>query len=235
MAQGGSAAYYRGAAGTNEATGQLRFFQLPTKGTMEWTYNLTHYPVNSSFAVFENGFGVASKVTGNSWGTGGTWTYASTLYPTVSPTELQTTVTDPASVRRVYYFSTPTSTSASGWIGWEYGLPFTARLSNGGKYLSSETFPASGSRIRSTWLTFTHDKLDAFGACRRLVQLQPAGQRSADEVRRRRLPATPIALSAISTASGTSATPPCRGTSTSRRRAPRRRSSTRRAAAMTSI
>ncbi|MGE0639228.1 MAG: RHS repeat-associated core domain-containing protein [Thermoanaerobaculia bacterium] len=159
MWQSGAPSYFTGSLNTNDPTGQLRRIVLPTKGTIEWTYGLTHYPVAGDWTQFENGFGVATKTTGNNWGTGGTWSYSSALYPATNSTELQTTVTTPANTSSVHYFSVPTTVSSSGWTGWEFGLPFTARFTSGGRNLSSETYSSTGALVRSQYVSFTHDKL----------------------------------------------------------------------------
>jgi RHS repeat-associated protein len=163
----GAPSYYTGSTpepicplGAAPPTGQLKTLTLPTKGAITWKYCPTHYPVAGDWTQFENGFGVASKTTTNTWGTGGTWTYGSVLFPGVNPTELQTTVVTPVNTSSVSYFSIPTAVSTLGWTGWEYGLPFTARVAqSGGKYLSSEAKNSLGTVVRSEWLTFAHDKL----------------------------------------------------------------------------
>jgi YD repeat-containing protein len=98
------------------------------------------------------------------------------VYAMLPPQEFQNTVTvtvpesgiDKTLEKTIYYFSVfPAYANATeygdGFIGVEYGLPFTRRASNGGRFLSSQTYSCSDGTcspatfVRTNYLLYDYD------------------------------------------------------------------------------
>lgn len=154
--------------------GVLKKVQLPTRGSIEWTYQEYTFPVRTPAPPSEphvdssTTLGVASKTVRNAadqcevWnGVGCTWTYSwANLPPTHSR---RTVVTMPTGDARVHYFNQTIALSTSTWHGWQYGLPIHNTTTSGaGYYLSQEIwdggFPG-GVKKRSIYLGYEHDRL----------------------------------------------------------------------------
>ena len=148
--------FYRMAAsdyGTQTATpcdsGMLRGMTLPTLGRIEWDYMEYVFPPPSSSRGFrQKSTGVARRRLKDAASqTVGEWSYATALtsdpnYP--YPQELVNTVVTPLGDKTVNYFSVSASSGGpSGWSVFDYGLPFTRYVTDGGsvtRYLSSRVY-----------------------------------------------------------------------------------------------
>jgi RHS repeat-associated protein len=142
------------------ASGAIRGLRLPTLGRLEWTYQAYAFPAWSGGPKpYRNRVaGVATRRLVNaSGGVEGAWTYAtsSTGHGTELPPtgHVINTVTDPLGHRTERYFSTLEDVD-------DYALAFT-RLAPGdgaGRFLSTITYNASGTQLRSTYVRYERDK-----------------------------------------------------------------------------
>lgn len=154
-----------------DVPGILRGIQLPTGGQIEYEFQEYDFPPGGQENTFDSSAGVKKRHLKKSDGTlVGTWTYKTTMVPQSGSTdpEMQTQVVYPTGDCSKHYFAGQYWLNVTGpdpYSGWEYGMPFVWRQSSGGRYLSSEVYSGStgmncsGTKLRSTYLRFDHDKL----------------------------------------------------------------------------
>lgn len=152
--------------------GVLRKVQLPTRGSIEWTYQTYDFPQRpgQSQIGLHRTLGVASKTVRNTaglcetWdGVGCAWTYSQeTVTPDVTR---RTLVTLPSGDTTAHYFDQKTTVTTSGWDGWQYGLPIHRGATSGaGYFLSREVYDGPvtpANRKRSIYVGFEYDQLPA--------------------------------------------------------------------------
>ncbi|GMU66392.1 MAG: hypothetical protein AMXMBFR36_26660 [Acidobacteriota bacterium] len=166
----------------DDLPGVIRKIRLPTRGQIEWDWQLYGYPVRDVQAreslVFGSSVGVKKKKLLEANGTGydvgsNEWTYTwervcgnggSPPCP-VPPWERKTVVRDPMGNDTVHYFDDNPNRVGSGWnaTGWEYGLPFkkTSAIDGQTRFLSRQIFdgPATGAPERSIYVAYDHSNL----------------------------------------------------------------------------
>jgi RHS repeat-associated protein len=157
--------------GIEDVPGILRGIQLPTGGQIAYEFQEVDFPPGGQQNTFDSAAGVEKRHLQDSQGTTlGTWTYKTTMVPQngSDDPEMQMEVIAPTGDCSKHYFAGQYWLNVTGpdpYSGWEYGMPFVWRESSGGSYLSSETWSGStgtscsGTKLRSTYLRFEHDKL----------------------------------------------------------------------------
>ncbi|HEY0780880.1 MAG TPA: hypothetical protein VGE98_00380, partial [Thermoanaerobaculia bacterium] len=143
-------------------SGSIQALNLPTLGRLEWTYQTYAFPIQSSkYLHRQQAPGVATRTEKDAVGAVlGTWTYATSLTPGNPGQELVNGVTDPLGNRTVRYFSVfPSGTPSGGWDAHEYSLPLThnAADATGQRFLSTQTYNAAGTLLRSTYVRYEWD------------------------------------------------------------------------------
>lgn len=151
--------------------GMLKGMTLPTLGRVEWDYLQYSFPTGSSprsFRQFSTGVG-ARRLKDASGSVLGQWSYSTALTVDASfsqPQELVNTVVTPLGDKEVRYFSVSTTFAATGWNIFEYGLPITRYVTDGGsptRYLSNRIYDCdSGGTVncqlkRTSFLTYDRD------------------------------------------------------------------------------
>jgi RHS repeat-associated protein len=150
--------------------GMLKGMALPTLGRIEWDYLQYSFPTSSSPRAFRQastGVG-ARRLKDAANNLIGQWTYSTALtadanFP--SPQELVNTVATPLGDKAVHRFSVSTTAATSGWTVFEYGLPLTHYVTDGGsftRYLSSQLYDCDLSGLncqlkRSSYVTYDRD------------------------------------------------------------------------------
>jgi PKD domain-containing protein len=167
----------------NCAGGSLTSADLPTKGRISWTYDKYLMPVNGCQEdPVANSAGVASRTLHDEKtapATDGTWNYVQTLteesdagwtcgsdrkrvYNYAPAEESITAVTDPEQNKSVYHFSVwPDFTTVGnprpdGASYYEYGLPFSHKVSAGDRLISTETYQGTALK-RQTYVKYEID------------------------------------------------------------------------------
>ena len=170
-------------SGCSLISGRVRTLTLPTLGSMEWTYGSYTYPFREAddFLPLPNRTrppvttGVATRTYKDRSGNAlASWSYEPQLeqqVPGSQPNEFKVIVTDPQGNTTHNYFSVDRDGNIydpDGWNAFDYGLPFSRNRTvtttdpvDGSKsvdlYLSTETFDASGTLHRSTWVRYEMD------------------------------------------------------------------------------
>lgn len=154
-------------SGIDDLPGSLRGLILPTGGKIAWTWQEYEFPPGDNSNPFNTSAGVASRrlIDPSGQSLGG-WTYRTTNLGVdgKNDPEMRTEVVYPTGDCSKHYFNARYTTSPQN--GWEYGLPFSYRSSEGGVFLSSETYTdhtaggaCGGTKLRSNYLRFRHDRL----------------------------------------------------------------------------
>ncbi|MGB5175315.1 MAG: RHS repeat-associated core domain-containing protein, partial [Thermoanaerobaculia bacterium] len=164
----GSPRYHDSVCGPPDKPGLLHGLTLPTQGQVEWEFQEYEFPSTGS-AYADTSAGVETRTTYLADGTvDGVWTYKTSLYPGSAPRdEVRTQVVYPTGDCTKHYFAVPKDLDPGTWRGWEYGLPFSWRTEDEGHYLSTEIWSSSsglscsGAKLRSTYVSFEHDKLSS--------------------------------------------------------------------------
>jgi RHS repeat-associated protein len=138
------------------SSGKLRGLTLPTLGRLEYTYQDYTLPAtNKIHRQFTSG--VDERRTLDAAGAPlGTWSYDTSLTGTSGNQELKNTATDPLGHRTERWFLALPGSH-------EYSLPFTHLAGDGaGRFLSSRTFNAAGTLLRTTFVLYESDQRPAF-------------------------------------------------------------------------
>lgn len=149
--------------------GLMKRLRLPTRGKVEWAYQLYHFPNDTKRSYFNTSPGVATRTLVDRDGsTLGTWTYLTDLnqMPGTSAEEseeLVNTVRAPNGDETKHYFSVyPRTVESNGWRLGDYGLPFTRQFSSNQKFLSTQAYEKvpSGALVlrRSTYVSYDIDE-----------------------------------------------------------------------------
>lgn len=152
-------------------SGMLKGMNLPTLGRIEWDYMEYVFPSASSTRGFrQRSTGVAKRrLKDASSQLIGEWTYGTALTPDpnyLHQQELVNSVVTPLGDKAVHYFSVSTlSSDPSGWSSFEYGLPLTRYVTDGGsltRYLSSRVYDCDPGAVncqlkRSNFVTYERD------------------------------------------------------------------------------
>jgi RHS repeat-associated protein len=136
------------------SSGAIRGLTLPTYGRLVWTYQDYVLP-NASGKIHRSWSpGVKTRTTVGY----GTWTYETSLTGTSPNLELKNTVIDPPLInppfghRTVRWFVTPPGS-------YQYSQPFNPNVTDGaGRFLSTQTFNAAGTLLRSTYVRYDADQ-----------------------------------------------------------------------------
>ncbi len=158
-------------AGIDDAPGSLTRLELPSDGVLRWTYQQYEFPPGHNWGPFNTSAGVATREAVNVDGSVlGSWSYVTRDFGGTKGQDPQVwtdVVALPEGDCTRHYFSAIDYVSPSQQKGWEYGLPFVRNVANGTKFLSSEVYPShnpttmlcSGTKLRTTYLSFRHDPL----------------------------------------------------------------------------
>lgn len=157
------------AAGIDDLPGTLQGVDLPTRGKLRWDYQRYEFPPGDNHSPFNTAAGVATRrMLFADDSEHGRWTYKTTSIARSDhdDAEMQTEVIYPTGDCTKHFFNARYWVTPSQGKGWEYGLPFTKLApQEGNKHLSTETWTSStgtacsGTKLRSTYLRFRHDKL----------------------------------------------------------------------------
>ena len=169
MKDGAQLLYVNTCSSANEdVSGLLTGLQVPTGGSISWTYQEYEYPPGEVNSPFNTSAGVAVRTLHEADGTAmGSWTYRTRQYGVSQGTdpEVHTEVVSPTGDCTYYYFNARYFVTPSEGRGWEYGLPFTLDASSGGKYLSYQNYASSsggacsGTLLRSKYVRYRKDRL----------------------------------------------------------------------------
>lgn len=172
LLDGATPAYYNLCEpGLDDVPGALQRINLPTGGSLRWTFQRFEFPPGDNTSVFNTAAGVASREMVEANGTvAGSWTYrtrnvgGSTKGGEGDPEMRLDVVALPEGDCTRHYFDSIYYQLPSQQKGWELGLPFTYTLSSGGKYLSTEAFSSNdgsglcaGTKLRSTYVRYRKD------------------------------------------------------------------------------
>lgn len=155
--------------------GVLKGITTPVLGRIEWTYGGYGFPTGSGEKPWRKiSAGVTSRTLRNHAGTAvGTWTYTPSLNPLPSPQQLAReavrTVITPLGDKTESFFSVALDDVYTDWTKFDYGLPFTRFVTDGGsQFLSTRTWDCDGGAVncvlkRSTYVAYERDEgfLDA--------------------------------------------------------------------------
>ncbi len=150
--------------------GVISGIRLPTDGEIEWELQEYNFPATEA-PYADSSAGVLTKTTYGADGTlEGVWRYKSSKIGTGGTRTMRTQVVYPTGDCTKHFFAASPTLVLNDWTGWEYGLPFTRITEEGGRYLSSEVWTSNngngscaGTKLRSTYLKFEHDKLPGVG------------------------------------------------------------------------
>jgi RHS repeat-associated protein len=153
--------------------GMLKGITLPTLGRIEWDYILYSFPTASTTRSFRQlSTGVGKRRLKDAGGAvTGEWAYSTALTSDSNfshAQELVNTMVTPLGDKTVNYFSVSTTYATTGWSIFEYGLPVTHYVSDGGtpaRFLSKRIYdcdpgspdPVNCQLKRSSFLTFEND------------------------------------------------------------------------------
>jgi YD repeat-containing protein len=147
--------------------GYMQELTLPTKARIGWSFGNYEKPVMSTWTTEPNTFTYATGVTERRFYKAGEfqpwakWTYENSIdgdrvqFSTNPPRQLTVKVTDPLQNVTLSYFSVEVANDGVSDPG-SYGMPFTRRRSEEGRFLSTEVL-SGGNVLRSTWLRYEHD------------------------------------------------------------------------------
>jgi RHS repeat-associated protein len=154
-------------------SGMLRGMNLPTLGRVEWDYMEYSFPQSSSTRLYrQKSTGVAKRRLLDAASPRtllGEWVYSTALTTDANyaqPQELVNTMVTPLGDKTVHYFSVSTTSSDPlGWSAFEYGLPLTHYVTDGGsltRYLSSRIYDCDAGAVncvlkRSNFVTYERD------------------------------------------------------------------------------
>ena len=157
--------------GIEDAPGFLTRVELPTLGSYEWEIQEYSFPPGEGNDPFNTNAGVLKKIVKDKAGqVVGEWRYKSTTVGkndsgTGDP-EKHTEVVTPTGECSKHFFNARYWLTPSQGKGWEYGLNFVRSEESNGKYLSSQVWTSStaggsctGTKLRSTYADYRHDKL----------------------------------------------------------------------------
>jgi hypothetical protein len=143
---------YHGAELSADWSGRIATMELPTRGSIEWTYQPYLFTVSGCLSslspIYRASVGVATRKLVDGGTVTGTWTY-SPVVRTESDSkkceqsgEMTNIVTTPLGDKTVYYFSVNTQSTGSGFNRSDYALPFTKSEadSTGSRYLSRQYY-----------------------------------------------------------------------------------------------
>ncbi|HWM95039.1 MAG TPA: RHS repeat-associated core domain-containing protein [Thermoanaerobaculia bacterium] len=148
--------------------GVLKAVTTPLLGRVEWGYGGYNFPVETEEKPWRNAsHGVTSRTLKDSAGTvAGTWTYTPSLNPVPGPFNLAReavrTVITPLGDKTESFFSVALDESG-GWSQFDYGLPFTRFVTDGGtRFLSTRTYDCDAGAVncvleRSSYVTYERD------------------------------------------------------------------------------
>ena len=147
--------------------GAIRGLRLPTLGRIEWTYQKYTFPTESGKPHRQLTAGVATRRRVDAaGGDQGTWTYQTSFGPPVQTSpftvyaELINKVTDPLGHWTEHYFSVYAGSNSAVWSVYDYSLPFSRNYPDGaGRYLSTRTYAAAGTLLRSSYVSYERDQL----------------------------------------------------------------------------
>ena len=148
---------------------------LPTLGSYAWTYRDYTFPgrviggpLGAGMLSLAKSTGVRRKQALNASGgcyaygeVGCEWTY--TPGSDWGNREQSTLVRYPTGDETRFYFDVHWRGDTATWDGWQYGLPFSTRLSDGGRFVSQEIYEgteAAGSFKRRIYLRYDRDRID---------------------------------------------------------------------------
>lgn len=152
--------------------GVLKAVTTPVLGRVEWGYGAYGFPTESDEKPWRNlSHGVYSRTLKNHSGVAvGTWTYTPSLNPIPGPNQLGReavrTVITPLGDKTESFFSVALDAAYSGWSQFDYGLPFTRNVTDGGtptRYLSTRAYDCDGAGAncvlkRSTYVAYERDE-----------------------------------------------------------------------------
>ncbi len=152
-------------------SGMLRGMTLPTLGRIEWDYMEYSFPPPSSTRTFrQKTTGVSRRRLKDAVSELGEWVYTTSLTPDsgqINPQELVNTLVTPLGDKTVSYFSVSNGdgTLPAGWTAFEYGLPLTRYVTDGGsvtRYLSSRVYDCDPGAVncqlkRTNFVSYARD------------------------------------------------------------------------------
>ncbi len=150
--------------------GVLKAITTPVLGRIEWGYGGYAFPTASDEKPWRNvSTGVYSRTLRNHAGTSvGAWSYTPSLNPVPGPLqpgrEAIRTVVTPLGDKTESYFSVALDDSYADWTKFDYGLPFTRFVTDGGgRFLSTRTWDCDGGAIncvlkRSSYVAYQRDE-----------------------------------------------------------------------------
>jgi RHS repeat-associated protein len=158
-----------------DGSGSLKHLGLPTRGSLDWTYQTYFFPSGSTAHSFRTtNFGVATRTTRDASGSSiGTWTYTTTAATHNPAPSVTNTVLDPAGNSTVRYFSLYLSGPGGSLYGpganpFDYGRPYNPQVTLAGsgsptagdQFLSEQVFDAGQRLRRSTYVRYERDLID---------------------------------------------------------------------------
>lgn len=161
--------------GIDDAPGSLTRMQLPTGGELRWSYQEYEFPPGSTWGPFNTSAGVELRqVLDIDDQEVGSWKYKTRDFGASggNDPEMRTDVVAlPEGDCTRHFFSALYYQSPAQGKGWEYGLPFTKRVSAAGRFLSKKVYTThdaatglcSGSPLRTTYLRYRHDPIPGAG------------------------------------------------------------------------
>lgn len=158
------------AGGIEDLPGALQGLWLPTGGKLAWTYQEYEFPPGEVNSPFNTSVGVATRQTVRANGSvDGSWTYRTAQVGFDGGNDPEVTmevVTPTGDCTRNYFNARYALDVQPVQRGWEYALPFVARVESGGAYLSREVWTdhdasgaCAGTKLRSQFVRYRRDTL----------------------------------------------------------------------------